>query len=190
MYLYNLETFKMLSILGGHYREITCLDLASCPQHRLVTGSYDCRVRVFDLRSEKVTHSFHLGHKRSVTAVQMDDWKVVSGAEDGTLMVWDQRMTSPLWMTRARHPVKLCKFEGPRMFTANIPLDKTARENLWYADDLILHRRHRGIIRLYDFSAKNSTEGIPEICSSSYDDTTGYNYNIKLSVPYDRIDDA
>ena len=178
----------MLSILGGHYREITCLDLANCPPHHLVTGSYDCRVRVFDLRSEKIVLSFHQGQKRAVTAVQMDDWKVVSGAEDGTLMVWDQRMTSTLWMTHARHPVRFCKFEGSRMITANIPLDKTPRENLWYADDLILHRRYRGVIRWFDFSAKNVTEGIPEICSSSYDDTSGYNYNIKLSFPYDNIE--
>lgn len=186
--LYNLETAKMISILGGHYREITCLDLASCPPHRLVTGSYDCRVRVFDLRNEKMVLAFNLGHKRVVTTVQMDDWKVVSGAEDGTLMVWDQRMTSPLWMTHARHPVRLCNFQGSRMITANIPLNKSVREDLWYADDLILHRRHRGVIRLFDFSAQNLTEGIPEICSSNYDDTAGYNYNINLSVPYDKIE--
>lgn len=186
--LYILETSKMISVLGSHYREITCLDLASCPPHRLVTGSYDCRVRVFDLRSEKMALSFHLGHKRAVTAVQMDDWKVVSGAEDGTLVVWDQRMTSTLWTTHARHPVRLCKFQDSRMITANIPLDKTPRDNLWYADDLILHRRHRGVIRTFDFSGSNATEGIPEICSSNYDDTSGYNYNIKLSVPYDSIE--
>ena len=179
----------MVSVLGAHYREITCLDLANCPPHRLVTGSYDCRVRVFDLRSEKMTLSFHLGYKRVVTAVQMDDWKVVSGAEDGTLVVWDQRMTtSALWITHARHPVRLCKFQGSRMITANIPVDKALRANLWYADDLILHRRHRGVIRMFDFSVNNATEGIPEICSSNYDDTTGYNYNIKLSVPYDNIE--
>ena len=179
----------MVSILGAHYREITCLDLAHCPPHRLVTGSYDCRVRVFDLRSEKMTLSFHLGYKRAVTAVQMDDWKVVSGAEDGTLVVWDQRMTtSALWITHARHPVRLCKFQGSRMITANIPVDKALRANLWYADDLILHRRHRGVIRMFDFSVNNATEGIPDICSSNYDDTTGYNYNIKLSVPYDDIE--
>ena len=178
----------MISILGPHYREITCLDLANCPLHQLVTGSYDCRVRVFDLRSEKIALSFNLGHKRAVTVVQMDDWKVVSGAEDGTLVVWDQRMKSALWMTHARHPVRLCKFQGSRMITANIPLDKTPRENLWYSDDLIIHRRHRGVIRMFDFSKKNTTEGIPDICSSIYDDTTGYNYNIKLSVPYDNIE--
>ena len=39
------------------------------------------------------------------------------------------------------------------------------------------------------FLQKNSTEGIPDICSSSYDDISGYNYNIKLSVPYDSIDE-
>lgn len=76
------------------------------------------------------------------------------------------------------------------MITANIPLNRTVRGDLWYADDLILHRRHRGVIRLFDFSAKNVTEGIPEICSSGYDDTSGYNYNINLSVPYDKIDET
>ena len=37
------------------------------------------------------------GHQSGATCVQMDDWKVVSGARDGMVCVWDQRMTARLW---------------------------------------------------------------------------------------------
>ncbi|KAL7986782.1 hypothetical protein Chor_013065 [Crotalus horridus] len=33
----------------------------------------------------------------------MDDWKVVSGGEEGLVCVWDQRMSTKLWEVHARH---------------------------------------------------------------------------------------
>ncbi|KAL1474918.1 hypothetical protein MTO96_037664, partial [Rhipicephalus appendiculatus] len=48
----------------------------------------------------------------------------------------------------------------------------------------------RGSIRMYDFSANQQTSGIPSICLSSYDEPAGYNYNVRLAVPYDEIMDV
>jgi len=143
-------------------------------------------VRVYDLRSEKIVLNLR-GHEDYVTTVQMDDWKVISGSHNGELCVWDQRMSAVLWRTHGRHPVRLCRFDSVRMVMVNIPHDKTPQPNLWYADDLILHRRARGSIRVFDFSTDNTTQGVPGICSSGYDDTSGYNYNIALVTPYDDI---
>lgn len=182
--LYCSHTGKMISLLSGHQREISCLNLANSPPHFMVSGGHDWRVCVYDLRSAETAFSLR-GHNSSVTAVQMDDWKVVSGSRDGSLRIWDQRMVSTLWMTHARHPVDLCYFSDVRLLTANVPVDKNPRQNMRYADDPVLHRRHRGVIRIFDFRTENSTLGIPEICSSRYDDTSGYNYNINLIVPYD-----
>ncbi len=118
---------------------------------------------------------------------QVDDWKVVAGDESGLVSVWDQRSRAILWQTKTRHPVRICKLRGPCLVTVSTPLDKNPRETLWYADDLIQHRRHRGNIRIYNFSVDNSTTGVPDICQSGYDSFSGYNYNINLVTPYDRI---
>lgn len=48
--------------------------------------------------------------------------------------------------------------------------------------------RHRGIIYAYEFSVDQlARESVLPICRSSYDEVTGYNYNIGLAVPYDNI---
>lgn len=146
-------------------------------------------MRIYDLRTEKIVQLLR-GHDSVVTTVQMNDHQAVSGSENGTVRVWDLRMGSQLWSTSDRHPVRFCKFTDTMLITANVPDEKDVRQNVWWADDLILHRRHRGVIRVFDFTADNSSVGIPDICFSNYDDTSGYNYNINLTVPYDDIVDV
>lgn len=59
------------------------------------------RVRVYDLRKSESLCSLY-AHRLGVSAVQMDDWKIVSGGEEGMVCVWDQRMGTKLWETHAR----------------------------------------------------------------------------------------
>ena len=165
------------------------MNLSDSPPNSLCTGSFDKNVRIYDLRTEKVVQLL-CGHEAIVTTVQMNDHLSVSGSQNGTVRVWDLRMGSQLWSTNARHPVRICKFTDTRLITANIPSEKNLRQNVWWADDLILHRRHRGIIRVFDFNSDNISAGIPDICFSNYNDTCGYNYNINLAVPYDDIVDV
>lgn len=77
-------------------------------------------MRVFDLRLEEPVLAL-TGHAAGVSCVQMDDWKIVSGAQDGLVCVWDQRMTSKLWDMHNRHPVRHVQFRNQLLVTANIP---------------------------------------------------------------------
>lgn len=54
------------------------------------------RVRVYDLRSGSSVVSLY-AHHLGVTAVQADDWKIVSGGGEGLVCVWEMRMTAKLW---------------------------------------------------------------------------------------------
>lgn len=60
-----------------------------------------CRVRIHDLRTDSIALSIS-AHQLGVSAVQMDDWKIVSGGEEGLVSVWDYRMSQKLWEVHSR----------------------------------------------------------------------------------------
>ncbi|KAG2470675.1 FBXW8 protein, partial [Polypterus senegalus] len=185
--VYSWETGQAVVSLGSSSGDFTCVNLKDSPPNLLVSGNKDRRVRVFDLRTAKSVTSLY-GHHMGVSAVQADDWKIVSGGEEGLLCVWEMRMAAKLWEMHNRHPVRHIHFHTQTLVTANIPDEKTPRGACITDDDLTAHRRHRGTIYLYDFSVDMSNgDHILPICRSSYAESHGYNYNIGLAVPYDNI---
>ena len=60
-----------------------------------------CRVRIHDLRTDSIALSIS-AHQLGVSAVQVDDWKIVSGGEEGLVSVWDYRMSQKLWEVHSR----------------------------------------------------------------------------------------
>ncbi|KAM4049189.1 LOW QUALITY PROTEIN: F-box/WD repeat-containing protein 8 [Anomaloglossus baeobatrachus] len=144
IHVYNLQTAQCLTSLGNSTGDFTCINLKDSPPHLLVTGNRDRRVRVHDLRCSKSHCSFY-AHQLGVSAVQMDDWKVVSGGEEGLTCTWDQRMGTKLW------------------------------------------EMHASYIGLPGENKPACAESILPICRSSYNEMTGYNYNIGLAVPYDNV---
>uniref|UniRef100_A0A8C5LPW1 F-box/WD repeat-containing protein 8 n=1 Tax=Leptobrachium leishanense TaxID=445787 RepID=A0A8C5LPW1_9ANUR len=187
IHVYNLQTGQSIARLRSSSGDFTCIGLKDSPPHLLVTGNQDRRVRVFDMRCSRSLCSFY-AHHLGVSAVRMDDWKVVSGGQEGLTCVWDQRMGTKLWETHARHPVRYVWFNDHSLITANIPDDKNPRGASIMDDDLTAHRRHRGTINVYDFSVdQSSAESVLPICRSSYIEMSGYNYNIGLAVPYDCV---
>lgn len=187
IHVYSLETGKADVCVGSSSGDFTCINLRDSPPHLVVCGNKDRRVRVFDLRSGTSVVSLY-GHHLGVTSVQADDWKIVSGGGEGLVCVWEMRMGTKLWEMHNRHPVRHIQFSGSRLVTANIPDDKLPRGACITDDDLTAHRRHRGVICHYDFSEDALTqEHVLPICRSNYVESYGYNYNIGLAVPYDRV---
>uniref|UniRef100_A0A8C7ZJL8 F-box and WD repeat domain containing 8 n=1 Tax=Oryzias sinensis TaxID=183150 RepID=A0A8C7ZJL8_9TELE len=187
IHVYSLETSKPAVCVGGSPGDFTCINLRDAPPHLLVCGNKDRRVRVFDLRAGSSVLSLY-AHHLGVTSVQADDWKVVSGGGEGLVCVWEMRMGAKLWEMHNRHPVRHVRFSSSTLLTANIPDDKSPRGACITDDDLTAHRRHRGVICHYDFSEDAlSPDHVLPICRSDYVDSYGYNYNIGLAVPYDRL---
>ncbi|KAK7494023.1 hypothetical protein BaRGS_00014681 [Batillaria attramentaria] len=183
--VYDVATRRMTSTLTGHTSTVSCVNMADSPPHQLVTGSRDRKVRVYDTRIAQTSMMTLIGHSATVSSVQMDTWKVVSGDESGFVCVWDQRMASKLWDTHNRHPVRFCHFEDRLLVVAHVPYVK--QQYGQYDYDTGFHQRHRGSLHVHDFLVDQTTKGVPEICLSSYDEPQGYNYNIALAVPYDTV---
>uniref|UniRef100_A0A665TKD4 F-box/WD repeat-containing protein 8 n=1 Tax=Echeneis naucrates TaxID=173247 RepID=A0A665TKD4_ECHNA len=187
IHVYSLETGKPDVCVGSSPGDFTCINLRDGSPHLLVCGNKDRRVRVFDLRAGSSVASLY-AHHLGVTSVQADDWKIVSGGGEGLVCVWEMRMGAKLWEMHNRHPVRHVRFNTSTLVTANIPDDKSPRGACITDDDLTAHRRHRGVICHYDFSEDAlSQDHILPICRSDYTESYGYNYNISLAVPYDRL---
>ncbi|XP_074495101.1 F-box/WD repeat-containing protein 8 isoform X2 [Sebastes fasciatus] len=170
IHVYSLETGKPVACVGDSLGDFTCINLRDSPPHLLVCGNKDRRVRVFDLRAGSSVASLY-AHHLGVTSVQADEWKIVSGGGEGLV-----------------HPVRHVRFNTSTLVTANIPDDKLPRGACITDDDLTAHRRHRGVICHYDFSEDAlSQDHILPICRSDYIESSGYNYNIGLAMPYDRL---
>ncbi|XP_054629589.1 F-box/WD repeat-containing protein 8 [Dunckerocampus dactyliophorus] len=188
IHIYSVETGKPATCVGNSPGDFTCINLLDGPAHLLACGNKDRRVRVFDLRTGSSVASLY-AHHLGVTSVQLDDWKMVSGGGEGLVCVWEMRMATKLWEMHNRHPVRHVRFNTSTLLTANIPDDKTPRGACITDDDLTAHRRHRGVICHYDFAedAGAQEQRILPICRSDYTESHGYNYNIALTVPYDRL---
>ncbi|KAL4223809.1 regulation of transcription factor catabolic process [Mactra antiquata] len=181
--LYDIKTGKLLQTLQGHTWTISCMNMLHSPENELITGSGDRRLRIFDMRSYTPVQTL-LGHGSKISCVQMDEWKVVSGAEDGFLCVWDRRMATKLWDLYNRHPVRYCYFNDKTLIAANISPNKFPVMDEF---DGITHRKYRGTLVVYDFLEDLTSKDVPEICLSTYDQPDASRYNIDLAVPYDTL---
>ncbi|KAM5191127.1 F-box/WD repeat-containing protein 8 [Callospermophilus lateralis] len=183
--VYSLEAERCLSKLGNTLGDFTCVNLRDSPPNLMVSGNMDRRVRIHDLRTDKIALSLS-AHQLGVSAVQMDDWKVVSGGEEGLVSVWDYRMNQKLWEVHSRHAVRHISFNSHSLITANVPYEKVVRNS--DLDSFATHRRHRGLIHAYEFAVDQLAFQSPlPVCRSSCDTMTSYNYDLALTFPSDNI---
>ncbi|XP_023502842.1 F-box/WD repeat-containing protein 8 [Equus przewalskii] len=183
--VYSLEAERCLSKLGNALGDFTCVNLRDSPPNLMVSGNMDRRVRIHDLRTDKITLSLS-AHQLGVSAVQMDDWKIVSGGEEGLVSVWDYRMNQKLWEVHSRHPVRHLSFNSHSLITANVPYERVVRSA--DLDGFSTHRRHRGLVHAYEFAVDQlAFQSALPICRSSCVTTAGYNYDLALAFPYDSI---
>jgi WD40 repeat protein len=82
-----LQVRGMSRILHGHHGHVNAL--AVLPDGRVVSGSNDKTVRVWNLETGRVLATFH-GHEGYVNALAvLPNGRVVSGSHDNTVRVWD-----------------------------------------------------------------------------------------------------
>ncbi|XP_024833268.1 F-box/WD repeat-containing protein 8 isoform X2 [Bos indicus] len=183
--VYSLEAERCVSKLGNALGDFSCVNLRDSPPSLMVSGNMDRRVRIHDLRTDSIALSIS-AHQLGVSAVQMDDWKIVSGGEEGLVSVWDYRMSQKLWEVHSRHPVRHISFNSHSLITAHVPYERVVRNA--DLDNFATHRRHRGLIQAYAFAVDQlAFQSTVPVCRSACDAMPGYNYDLALAFPPDSI---
>nr|XP_014336220.1 PREDICTED: F-box/WD repeat-containing protein 8 [Bos mutus] len=183
--VYSLEAERCVSKLGNALGDFSCVNLRDSPPSLMVSGNMDRRVRIHDLRTDSIALSIS-AHQLGVSAVQMDDWKIVSGGEEGLVSVWDYRMSRKLWEVHSRHPVRHISFNSHSLITAHVPYERVVRNA--DLDNFATHRRHRGLIQAYAFAVDQlAFQSTVPVCRSACDAMPGYNYDLALAFPPDSI---
>lgn len=80
-----METGACLRTLFGHVEGVWGLAYDTL---RLVSGSHDKTIRVFDMDSGRCMYALE-GHNGPVTAIALGDTKIVSCSDDGDVRIWD-----------------------------------------------------------------------------------------------------
>ncbi|XP_067932507.1 F-box/WD repeat-containing protein 7-like isoform X1 [Watersipora subatra] len=76
-----------IKVFEGHTECISCVQF---DDKRIVSGSWDTTIKVWNIRSNSVMLSQTLtGHSQTVRCLHLSDGRLVSGSNDSTLKVWD-----------------------------------------------------------------------------------------------------
>ncbi|XP_066927491.1 F-box/WD repeat-containing protein 8-like [Clytia hemisphaerica] len=190
---YCLSTLKELCNMHGSQGRVQCLGYGDksntdCLDDQVIVACSNRTIKIYQMTDGKVL-SFIPKIGSDVTMLQFDEWKILSGHQDGSIVLWDRHLGTMYWKNTMKHPVKFCHFTDYLLTTINIPIEKFPRNSNWYADDLIQHRKYRGSIRVMNFT-KDILHGgsLSKEFHADYDNITGYDYNIELIAPYDNVE--
>lgn len=130
--IWDLPSKTSVKTLTGHTHVVECVAFSPDGQ-RLVSGSFDATVRVWDLATtgNPLVHTL-TGHTGRVIAVAFNHagTQIVSGGEDGTMRVWDAQSGAPLQVLSGHTgPVNCVAWSPNDLRIASGSDDKTMR--LW-----------------------------------------------------------
>ena len=130
--VWDLQSKTSVKTLTGHTHVVECVAFSPDGQ-RLVSGSFDATVRVWDLTmtGDPLVHTL-TGHVGRVIAVAFNHagTRIVSGGEDGTVRVWDAQTGASLAeLSGHTAPVNCVAFSPNDARVASGSDDKTIR--LW-----------------------------------------------------------
>jgi len=90
--IWDFETGNQLNILDGHSYQVSCLKF-DINTNRIVSGYADGMIKVFDLQTGRCVQNIRADEpvEARVNCVDFDEYKIISGATDKTISVWDIR---------------------------------------------------------------------------------------------------
>lgn len=109
-------------IFRGHTNGVMCLQF---DENVLITGSYDCTVKVWDIKTGKELRTLE-GHTSGIRSLQFDDQKLMTGSMDNTTKLWNWR-TGECLRTFNAHTGGVISVNFDAHYVASGSMDHTIR---------------------------------------------------------------
>ncbi|XP_036995017.2 WD repeat-containing protein 88 [Artibeus jamaicensis] len=107
-------------ILSGHQHTVSsCLFCVN--DTKLLSGSYDCTVKLWDAVDGSIVRDFEHGPKAPVLecSVTADSRRIVAAAYDKTVRTWDLESGKLLWSISHENIISSCKFSPDGKYVAS-----------------------------------------------------------------------
>ena len=107
IHTWSLKDFVFVKAYSGHEAGVKCITLSS-ENDILVSGSFDCTIRVVNVKSISEEVIVLKGHKKVVSCLDIaeDNTLLASGSDDCTLCLWDLKTSTILQVFRYADSVK------------------------------------------------------------------------------------
>ncbi|XP_070576940.1 uncharacterized protein [Ptychodera flava] len=146
---------KRVRKLQGH---MDCVHCIAFDNRRIVSGSLDRTIRVWDIRSGRSIRKMY-GHKGGIRCIQFDNDRIISGSWDMTLMVWDiVKFNRLAVLTGHKGSISALRFNSTHLVSASH--DKTVR--VWCLDNyacLNILRGHTDAVTCVSFDGTLAVSG-------------------------------
>ena len=121
IYVWALQTGKLLDVLAGHEGPIACLSI--CPETSvLASGSWDGTLKLWDVYNNTNTETMEHGCDVLAVAWRPDGAEICCATTNGTLNIWDVGSGTQVSVIEGRRDIS-----GGRLTTDAVTADNAAR---------------------------------------------------------------
>lgn len=121
IYVWALQTGRLVDVLSGHEGPIACLDF-SHDTGLLASGSWDGTLKLWDVYKNECVETFEHGCDVLACAFRPDGKEICCAATNGNLHFWDVEAGSQVCIIEGRHDIS-----GGRLTTDAMTAENAAR---------------------------------------------------------------
>lgn len=177
IYVWSLQTGRLLDVLAGHEGPIACLDFTnggnnSTSSSMLASGSWDGTLKLWNIYENQCVETFEHGCDVLACAFRPDGKEFVTCATNGSIYVWDVETGAQLSIIEGRRDIAGGRLTTDRMTAENSSRSKYFTSIAYTADGTCVLAGGRSkycciyslatgvLIKKFQLSHNRSLEGI------------------------------
>ena len=109
IYVWSLQTGRLLDVLTGHEGPIACLDF-SATSSTLASGSWDGTLKLWDVYKNSCIETMEHGCDVMAVSFRPDGKEICTSATNGNLYIWEVETGQQVGLIHARTTLVYCFF--------------------------------------------------------------------------------